>query len=745
MAPVAVESAPVTPANPPKSKNTSSAHPLDPLSADEITEISSTVRYYLATQTPVKAFKYIGAEPVLPPKRDVLAHLGIRASPGAEPEPYVDIVRKADVDIIDAVTGFSWLLNLSFKDDKWVVDGAEKLPEGRMAQLSVYELIEAEEIVRADERVRKLAADVGVAPDQIYADGWSVGYDDRFPEKLRLQQCLMFARFGKDENIYAHPLDFIPIIDSNAKKVIHIDFPSHPTSGVHTSTSAYSTKPPALDQSDAERKRIPPPMNKHEYLPDHLDTSNNQREPLKPLHVVQPEGVSFKMTGNVLEWQQWKMHIGFTAREGVVLGTVTYNDAGEIRPVFYRVSCAEMVVPYGSPDHPHPRKFAFDVGEYGMGVQANELSLGCDCLGTIHYLPGSFLGHDGDTVTIKNAICIHEEDAGLLWKHTDFRPGGRSHSVRSRKLVVSMICTVANYEYAFYWNFYLDGTIELETRLTGILNVYTLAEGEKATFGTQVAPRINAHYHQHLFSIRVDPMIDGINNTLIESNIVPYPHPTGSAENYAGNGFTSIDKPITKSAGLEYNHQTDRRWRIVNPSRTHYASGLPVAYSVGIGGATRGLLAAEGSWVRKRAGFAEKAVWVVPEDETVLGGRKWPAGRHVPQTRTQPKDSVVEWAQNGDSVEDKDILLFLTVGVNHVPRPEDWPVMPTEHLRVVFKPIGFFKANPALDVKVPVDERSRNAFPTGDIGTGAVVVEHANGNGTTNGNGATNGDSCGCH
>lgn len=141
---------------------------------------------------------------------------------------------------------FSWLVHLSVKDDKWVVDSSEKLPEGRMAQLSVYELIEAEEIVRADERVRKLAADVGklntlpirltfiyppfhvgVAPDQIYADGWSVGYDDRFPEKLRLQQCLMFARFGKDENIYAHPLDFIPVIDSNSKKVIHIDFPSH--------------------------------------------------------------------------------------------------------------------------------------------------------------------------------------------------------------------------------------------------------------------------------------------------------------------------------------------------------------------------------------------------------------------------------------------------------------------------------------------------------------------------------------
>ncbi|KAG9089314.1 hypothetical protein FS749_001435, partial [Ceratobasidium sp. UAMH 11750] len=167
---VAVESTSVVPANPPEVKGAPLVHPLDPLSAAEISEISSLVRHYLATQTPVKAFKYIGADPVLPHKRDVLAHLGIRASPGADPEPYVDIVRKADVDIMDAVTGFSWLLHLSFKDDKWAVDAAEKLPEGRMAQLTVYELLEAEEIVRADERVRKLAAEVGVQPDQIFAD-----------------------------------------------------------------------------------------------------------------------------------------------------------------------------------------------------------------------------------------------------------------------------------------------------------------------------------------------------------------------------------------------------------------------------------------------------------------------------------------------------------------------------------------------------------------------------------------------
>ena len=93
---------------------------------------------------------------------------------------------------------------------------------------------------------------------------------------------------------------------------------------------------------------------------------------------------------------------------------------------------------------------------------ANELSLGCDCLGQILYLvrtfaalaatfsdnrlqSGAYTGHDGSAEIINNAICIHEEDAGLLWKHADYRVGGRSYSVRSRRLVVSMVCTLANY------------------------------------------------------------------------------------------------------------------------------------------------------------------------------------------------------------------------------------------------------------------------------------------------------------
>lgn len=232
-----------------------------------------------------------------------------------------------------------------------------------------------------------------------------------------------------------------------------------------------------------------------------------------------------------------------------------------------------------------------------------------------------------------------------------------------------MICTVANYEYCFYYYFYQDGTIEHEIRLTGILNVYVLAEGEDSSpFGTQVAPRINAQYHQHVFSYRIDPMIDGLKNSVVESDIVSYDYPTGSKENFAGNAFIVKEKILknTDEGVRVYDEKADRRWRIVNGERLHYASGKAVGYVLGIKGATTELLAKEGGWASRRAAFARKSLWVVRDREEGDGvereDRLYPAGKYVPQTRSDPENSVLKWSQEGKSIDGEDILLFVTLG-----------------------------------------------------------------------------------
>ena len=175
----------------------------------------------------------------------------------------------------------------------------------------------------------------------------------------------------------------------------------------------------------------------------------------------------------------------------------------------------------------------------------------------------------------------HEEDDGILWKHTDFRTGGRGHAVRSRKLVVSMIVTVANYEYLMYWNFYQDGNMELEIKLTGILNLYTMAEGEDAgKHGTEVSPRVIAHHHQHLFSVRIDPMIDGLANSVSETDIVAADAPTGSDEVCQEFVICSCQTKVNSSRILlEMDLRHARQFLTPVPK----LSGMPIRSKAGLG------------------------------------------------------------------------------------------------------------------------------------------------------------------
>ncbi|MCO5553772.1 hypothetical protein L7F22_007298 [Adiantum nelumboides] len=499
-------------------------HPLDPPQPEEA----------LGTKG-VKAQRFTNVFLKEPPKADVIKHGFFpekSTEPGAGPvKPSGLPSREIFLHVINLLDGRSYeaVVNLDDIDEPKVVD-VKQLAEGVQPAITVEELVLSEEQMRRDQRVIDAAKAVGVSVEQLHADGW------------RREPVCAPARLQRRSRHVTG-------------EVLAIDYPAHRST--KTGKLGVSTKPPTEASFDKPegRERIPPPLERHDYLPDLAkragsDKPIEMRQDLKQLSVVQPQGVSFHREGNVLEWQKWKLHVGFHPREGIVLSTISYKDddvpgaskaAPSERPLFYRLSLSEMVVPYAEPAHPHYRKFAFDVGEYGLGYMANSLSLGCDCLGSIEYLDGVIAKHDGTTETLKNVICIHEEDAGLLWKHTDYRPDGRAHNVRNRKLVISMVCTVANYEYQFNWNLHLDGNIELEIKLTGILNLYhQLAQGESTGgYGVEVAPRINAHLHQHLFSLRVDPHIDGALNSISEQTIRAVEAPSGSDENWAGNAFTA--------------------------------------------------------------------------------------------------------------------------------------------------------------------------------------------------------------
>ena len=231
----------------------------------------------------------------------------------------------------------------------------------------------------------------------------------------------------------------------------------------------------ALLEIEYDSVIAPPAPVMGEYEPD-LVPGQTLRTDIKPLEITQPDGPSFEVDGNVVRWQNWEFRLAFNYREGPVIHQVKYDDHGTARDIAYRMSFAEMIVPYRDSSFDHYRRTAYDIGEWGIGYMTQSLALGCDCLGEIRYLDAVLTDSLGEPSTIANAICLHEEDNAVLWKHVD-SINGRAEVRRARRMVVSIHATVANYEYLVYWRFYQDGNIECEVRATGIMVTTPLPEG----------------------------------------------------------------------------------------------------------------------------------------------------------------------------------------------------------------------------------------------------------------------------
>jgi primary-amine oxidase len=520
-----------------------------------------------------------------------------------------------------------------------------------------------EEVVHQDERWLAAMRKRGLTDlSQLRVNPLSAGVPAADETGRRLQRCFTFVQKTPDDLGWAHPVDGVTVVvDVVTREVLDV-----------------------LDHAD-----LPVPQEDGNFHDPAW--TGPPREGFKPIEITQPEGPSFTIDEyGVLRWLGWSLQVGFDQREGLVLHNVTIDDAGTPRPVLYRASLAEMMVPYGDPSPQRWFQNFFDCGEYLLGGYANSLELGCDCVGDITYLDAVLADSAGDVRVIPQAICIHEEDAGILWKHTDGW-NGSTVSRRNRRLVVSFFVTVGNYDYGFYWYFSLDGSIELEVKATGV--VFTSAYPAPGyEFASEVAPGLGAPYHQHLFSARLDMMVDGTCNAVDEVECAPVAR---GPRNPTGTGFTRTATRLrTESMAARLaDTARNRSWLVTNPEVTNRL-GQPVGYMLHPEGRPV-LLAAEDSDIHRRATYATRHLWVTPyaPDENYPAGdlvNMHPGGAGLPA-----------WTAADRDVDGTDIVLWHTFGLTHFPRPEDWPVMPVDTTGFALRPYGFFGRNPALDVPEP--------------------------------------------
>jgi primary-amine oxidase len=350
-------------------------------------------------------------------------------------------------------------------------------------------------------------------------------------------------------------------------------------------------------------------------------------------------------------------------------------------------------------------------GDAGAGSCANNLALGCDCLGHVKYFSAWLADAEGGPMQCENVICLHEQDGGIGWKHTNHRTGNAAIT-RMRELVVQSIITVGNYEYVFAWIFRQDASLELETRATGILSTSLIDPGKTSDWGNVVAPGVLAANHQHLFSVRVDPMVDGQKNTIVQEDSVAIT--PSEEENPFGNAWRLVKTPFLRSGYADAAPFANRCFKIVNESKTNPISGNPVGYKL-VPQPSQMLLAAQGSVARSRAKFAEHHIWVTKYRD----GDLWAGGKWTNQSRVEI-DGVSDYASRDEEVRNEDVVLWHTFGMTHNPTVEQFPVMPAEVQSVKLTPADFFDRNPALDVPQSrqKDNQSKiaiDAMPTGEV------------------------------
>lgn len=614
-------------------------HPLSPLTAEEFAKAAAVVRDGIEDGAQAR-FEVIE---LAEPEKSIVR--GYRAGDEIERRAWVNAYHTTRPGVVRCLVSLS----------EGSLVSSTYLPDA-IPMIAPEEFMEVENAVKADPRFVAACERRGLHDlDLVTVDPWSAGnFGVPGEEGRRISHVFCWVRNSQMDNQYAHPIDGLnATVDIDTGEVIEV-----------------------FDKGD-----VPIPRGEANY--DHTFQETVRRD-LRPINVVQPEGVSFTLDGHHLTWHDWSLRIGFNAREGLTLHDVSI--AG--RPVLYRASIAEMMVPYGSPEGAHPRKNVFDIGEYGVGRLVNSLELGCDCLGAIEYVDATLSDREGQPTVIKNAICIHEEDIGIMWKHYDFRLD-RTETRRARRLVVSTIATVGNYEYGYYWYLHLDGVIEFEMKATGVINTTACRPGEPGPYGVEVAPGVLGQIHQHTFCARLDMAVDGDANTAVECDTRTEPMGPG---NPYGNAYRQHETVLETemAARRKADLATHRYWKFKSAERTNFVGGK-TAYKLMPMSTVTPYLSPEGPSGR-RAGYTYNDLWVTAFDPE----ERYPAGEFV--NGSDGSDGLPAFAASDKAIVDEDLVAWHVFGLHHMPRPEDYPVQPCISCGFKLAPVGFFDDSNVRDL-----------------------------------------------
>lgn len=418
-----------------------------------------------------------------------------------------------------------------------------------------------------------------------------------------------------------------------------------------------------------------------------------------------PRKKGYRIDGHQVDWGMWRFRLHVDPRTGPVLSQVMLRDeAGDrrrLRAVLYRAEVAEMFVPYMDPGKAWYYRAYLDVGEYGIGASGTPLQTGRDCPKDATLLDATFADHLGRPRTKHGIVCIFERATGdVAWTHFE-ASRQRSRSDRYIELVVRFVVWLGNYDYVLDWIFTPTGSLKGRVGATGVVKVKAVAADSMdaptaaadTAYGRLILPHTVAVNHDHFFAFRLDLDVDGPTNSLSIDRLRRVdldPQATGTPLRSVWQVFPEI-AATEPDAMLSIDPQRPALWRVINTA-SHNTVGSPTSFQLRPGAPGVRLPDAD-VLPHPRAAFTQHHLWVTPYSAE----QRYPAGEYPNQH--PGGGGLPEWTRHGRSIRNTDIVLWYTIGMHHVVRAEDWPIMPVLHHEFELRPFDFFPQNPAVQVR----------------------------------------------
>ncbi len=626
-------------------------HPMDPLTADEILAAANILLQGRAAQ---RGAIFQSIELREPAKHEVLSY---RA--GAAPN------RSATVFFRQNKRSFKSTVNLS--QGTYTAPLAIPNSDGQLG-LTIQEVSDFS-FVFSDPAFLNALALRGIRSQaqqqQVFVTPLTPGSFGLPEETRRIVKAQMYYTEGATINLYARPIEGLQaIIDLDERKIIKL-----------------------IDTGVVQI-----PAATHNFDEASIGAAYGLRPELKPIRISQPAGPNFRFDGNFIEWQKWRFHARFERRSGPVISLVTYDR----RQVMYQGSLAEIFVPYQDPSANWFYRTYMDAGEFGFGLLASPLAPGLDVPANAVLLDGLVAAAIPDPnlpvipLPLPRVMGVFERLTGNpAWRHFEQFAGGAYEGRAEVELVVRSIAQVGNYDYLLDWVFTQSGGMRVEVGLTGIdapkavgNAVMQHGAGEQR-IAAPVAAGLVAPFHSHHFNFRLDLDIDGQSNTFVLGKLKERPAP-GPRKSI----WTLTERAIENESEGQLDHGHDQ-WKVVNEGRRN-ALGERVGYTLHSHNSVEPLLA-EADY--QRAGFVAHNLWITAFD----ADERYAAGDTPNQHPGAP--GLPQYVRNNQSLVNRDIVLWVTIGHHHVTQAEDWPVLSGEKLSFELKPSNFFDRNPALDLR----------------------------------------------